>query len=298
MKKLITTTFILGLTLLGIGQKVSFTPVTDDPMQVSKLEANVNATLDMGVPLDERLDGYLNLGYQLSVSYFPLAEKFSAKIDLQKGADIINSLNYSRFEAVGTFTFAKKVKTAPLPLVLSRKTTPGYYGNTTSTTFITTDQSRQTNFELRGGLGRDASPLAFVEFPEYGRGFWLHYRSTTLAAGIQMRKFHFYQARLEKWGLATSSNMVETYVDVLLALPPGFDVTADEGVIVPTTEEIKNNSDVSEVMRSTGIRGGFKYTDARHKLFSWTAGCEIGYSPSHNTIHSHFYFGAALNFLR
>lgn len=283
-----------------MGQSVSYTTVSDNPLDLDKLEINMNGAMAIGVGMDEQLDGYVNFGYELAASYFPIQEKIGAKLNIQRGTDIINSLSYRKTELVGTYTLFSSKRKGQHPLILKAVRSSA---NTITTTSITTEQTRQTNFEVRGGLVRNSGPLGILWIEDFGVSRWVTYKGTGVLGGIQWRKFHYYAAKADGYGTVAASSMWELYADVMMTPAVKWDVIQSNGTGSGAVQVDYDQGEFRSLVKNAGLASsiggkiGFRYTESKHHLFTWNGGGEVGRLAPNPSLHFYLYAGLALNFL-
>lgn len=285
--------FLLSLT--SFAQSANYKTISDDPADMYNLFLDINAIVDMSVAInEEQVGGILGFGYGLRAAYYPIVKKFGAQINYTSSQDLINSFITKRFEMIGTFTLFSSQKKGDHRLILSETSN----GSTTTTESIVVPQTRQNNFEVRGGFLNHSGVIGFVPLSDQLGAIKkpLTFKSTALIAGIQWRKFHSYDALIDNEYIVETSGMFELYGDVLLPLSNSYfqrlggNLVTPEGLLMTRFEDLGLEAPI-------GARLGTRYTSKPSKIFSWNGGMETAIFAPSSAIHLYFYGGLSFHLL-
>tara|TARA_R110002072_G_scaffold181107_2_gene337123 strand:+ start:1780 stop:2661 length:882 start_codon:yes stop_codon:yes gene_type:complete len=290
-----TLSFCLALFLGSplLAQTVNYKTISDDPMDIRKLRIGVDAMMTAGFSLEDNSDdGYLNFGYQIRGSYFPIINKIGIEFDLQKGTDINSGLDASKTEFRASFAIFSAQNKKDRTITIDRSVQGGSSYNHN----IKTPQTFQNNLEGRFSIIRNKGFIGQIAIPPHGNHHAL-YSTSMLGLGLQWRSFQAYKVLIDDSYYSSNSVHFQLYADLLLGMGTSWEASTGSVASIPSEAEIEAALDTESLTSNLGGRLGFKTSTRTTKTLTLSLGAELGFIPPSKVLHSLLYFGASINLL-
>lgn len=234
---------------------------------------------------------YLNSGFQIRASFFPVANKIGLEFNHQFGTEVISGLKASKTEIRGSFALFSSKKTKERSIYIDHFDRSVFGLNRT----FKTPQTVQNNFEGRFTLLRNKGFLGELYFPSYFMEFVTLYNSTAFGFGFQWRNFRAHEVLINNEYFAKNSKHFQIYGDVLMGLSTTWSNPEVVGFGTPTQAEIKAELEEEDLKTNIGGRIGFKVSSNTLNRFAFSYGAEIGYLPPNKILNYLMYVGASVN---